>query len=99
MVRVFKLHNYDLFNDHNNDYIIYNRNKTFESGHVHLANYHTAKYLINLAYNQSMPKTNTPLYLIDSLIKISTDESYIHKLNMLKCRNTKVRRYNKTRYH
>ncbi len=83
MVRVFKQKYFNLYSNFDNGYIIHNTHKPFETGHTHLNNYHTARYLIKIAYNKIIPN-HLSIYLIDSLIRISNDEDYISKLNILK---------------
>jgi hypothetical protein len=84
MVRVYKIKNFDIYSNKNGAFIVYNTNKSFEKGHTHINNYHTAKYIANLAVHQSLPKKNISKYLIQSLIRISSDKNYIKKLNMMR---------------
>lgn len=84
MVRVYKIKNFDIYSNKNGAFIVYNTNKPFEKGHTHINNYHTAKYIANLAVHQSLPKKNISKYLIQSLIRISSDKNYIKKLNMMR---------------
>jgi hypothetical protein len=88
MIRVFKQRYFNLYSDMNNGYIIHNTHKPFDNGHTHLNNYDTARYLIKLAYHHIVPK-HLSVYLIDSLIRISNDEDYIRKLNILKQKELK----------
>ena len=66
-----------------NDYIIYNTKKEFKSGHTHIRNYGTAKYILNLAFHKSIPKKHINNYLLNSIIRISLDASYISKIREL----------------
>ncbi len=84
MVRVYKIKNFDIYSNKNGAFIVYNTNKSFEQGHTHINNYHTAKYIANLAVHHSLPKKNISKYLIQSLIRISSDKNYIKKLNMMR---------------
>lgn len=84
MVRVYKIKNFDIYSNKNGAFIVYNTNKSFEQGHTHINNYNTAKYIANLAVHQSLPKKNISKYLIQSLIRISSDKNYIKKLNMMR---------------
>lgn len=88
MVRIYRKENFNIYSDHNGSYIIHNTKKEFSSGHTHLNNYHTAKFIIDLAIHKTLPVKNISDYLIDSLIRISTDYRYIEKL---KYRKKKVR--------
>lgn len=69
--------------DNTNDYIIHNTKKDFKSGHTHIRNYGTAKYILNLAFHKSIPKKHINNYLLNSIIRISLDESYIAKIREL----------------
>lgn len=83
MVRVYKYHYFNLYSNFNDGYIIHNTHKSFDNGHTHLNNYDTARYIIKLAHDHIVPK-HLSVYLIDSLIRISSDEGYINRLNKLK---------------
>jgi len=56
--------------------------KKNHDGHTHVKKYSTAKYLINLSIHKSIPR-NLCTYLIDSLIRINNDYTYINKLKEL----------------
>ena len=96
LVRVFKMHYFNLYSNFDNGYIIHNTHKPFESGHTHLNNFDTAKYIIKLAYYHSVPK-HLSIYLIDSLIRISSDEGYIKQLNELKQKELNIQNRNNKR--
>lgn len=89
MVLVFKQRYFNLYSNHDKGFIIHNTHKPFKDGHTHLNNYDTARYLIKLAYHHTVPK-KLSIYLIDSLIRISTDNDYIKKLDMLKHKELKI---------
>lgn len=93
MVRVFKQRYFNLYSNFDNGYIIHNTHKPFEEGHTHLNNYDTARYIIKLAYHHSVPN-HLSIYLIDSLIRISSDETYIRQLNELKQKELKLQNRN-----
>lgn len=63
-------------------YIVVNKTKEFKEGHTHISNYNTALWLIKLSEHMSMPHSIS-LYLLESLIRINTDEVYIRKLKEL----------------
>lgn len=65
-------------------YIVHNLHKNFNNGHTHINNYNIAKYILNMAIHRSIPHKRIGNYLIDSLIRLSTDRSYIMKLKDLK---------------
>lgn len=83
MVRIYRYKNYNIYSNHNNGFIIHNTKKDFQNGHTHLNNYNTAKYLIKLSCYHTIPNHLSD-YLIDSLIRISDDSSYIDKLYKIK---------------
>ena len=57
-------------------YIIYNQNKSFSTGHTHIRSYNIAKTIIDNCINRKRPKTNN-IYLLESHVRIATDEKYI----------------------
>lgn len=84
MVRIYRKQNFNVYSDRNGSYIIHNIKKDFSNGHTHLNNYHTAKFIIDLAIHKTLPEKNISPYLIDSLIRISIDKKYIHQLEYRK---------------
>ena len=75
---------FNIYKMGNNDFIIHNTKKEFSEGHTHITNFKTAKYLINLAIHKSFPERTLSNRLIDSIIRISTDNAYINNLKLLK---------------
>lgn len=63
-----------------NTYIVHNTLKQFSSGHTHIDNYNTAKYILNLVLHSSIPQKKISNYLLQSIIRISKDEPYIEKI-------------------
>lgn len=84
MVCVYKRKNYVIYSNREG-FIIHNKNKEFKNGHTHIGNFNTAKYLIDLAIYSRIPNRES-IYFIDSLIRISNDESYILRLKRVKTR-------------
>lgn len=80
MVRVFRRKQFSIYSDKAGHFVIHNMNKEFNEGHTHINNFNTAKFLINLAIHKSIPRKELNTYLYKSLIRISTDSSYIFKL-------------------
>lgn len=81
-------------------YIVVNKTKQFKNGHTHINNYKTALWLIKLSEHQSIPY-DIPLYLLESLIRINSDEKYLDKLRGLqksKLSKSKSYYYNKGDY-
>ncbi len=74
-------------------FIIINRIKGFKTGHTHLKNFKTAKYLIDLAIHKKVPNHLSP-YLLTSLGRITGDEVYKEKvLSLRDTKNDKKQRY------
>ena len=83
MVRIYKRREFNLYSAEDG-YIIHNSKGEFSQHHTHINNYHTAKYLIDLAIHKSIPCKHISSYLIESLIRISFDKNYIENLKRLK---------------
>lgn len=79
MVRIYKKKYFNLYSNQEG-YIIHNTHKDFQKGHTHINNYNTAKFLINLALYKTIPDKNMSKYLYQSLIRISSDQTYINKI-------------------
>lgn len=63
-------------------YIIYNTNKTWQTGHTHIKNYNVAKTIIDNVINKKKPKTKN-IYLLTSHGRISNDDKYISFIESL----------------
>ena len=75
---------FNIYSDKQGTYIVHNTRKEFSNGHTHINNYNTAKYIAYLALYKKMPKKgHLSSYLIQSLIRISDDNTYINKMRML----------------
>lgn len=81
MNTIYNKKSYYIYKVSKNRYIVYNSKKEFKYGHTHINNYNTAKYVINLSIYNTVPN-HLSKYLIESLIRISTDKTYIKKLEM-----------------
>lgn len=84
---------YNIYSDGNNHFIVHNMRKNFSDGHTHIDNFKTAKYITYLALYKKLPKNHhLSVYLIQSLIRISTDKEYIDELNefMNEMKNKKI---------
>lgn len=81
MNRVYRKRNYNLY-QFGKEYIIHNTRKEFKDGHTHINEFKTAIFLIDLSIHKSVPK-HLCNYFLESLIRISDDEKYKKKLNML----------------
>ena len=79
MARIYKKKYFNLYSNQEG-YIIHNTHKDFQKGHTHINNYNTAKFLINLALYKTVPDKNMSKYLYQSLIRISSDQTYINKI-------------------
>ena len=86
MVQIYKRKNYVIYSNHEKDsaYIVYNTRKEFSEGHTHINNYNTAKYIIGMSLNNLIPKKKLGDYVLQSIIRISTNKDYINKLEKLK---------------
>lgn len=64
-------------------------NKEFEEGHTHINNFHTAKFIVDLAIHKSVPRKKISPYLLESLIRISDDNGYNFRIERLlnNCKN------------
>lgn len=91
MVRIDKMKYYNIYSDKNGHYIIHNTRKEFSKGHTHIDNYKTAKYITYLSLYKKIPKgKRLSNYLLDSIIRISTDKNYIKEIEKIKSiRNVK----------
>ena len=77
---IYSKKHFNLYKVGRNSFIIHNINKEFKYGHTHINNYNTAKFLINLALYKTVPDKNMSKYLYQSLIRISSDQTYINKI-------------------
>ena len=64
MVRIYKRREFNLYSAEDG-YIIHNSKGEFSQHHTHINNYHTAKYLIDLAIHKSIPCKHISSYLIE----------------------------------
>lgn len=92
-------------------YVVVNKTKEFKTGHTHITNYNTALWLIKLSEHKSVPHHISP-YLLESLVRINSDEEYVRKLKELQeskqsrnrqfyynKSNFKYKKTNKRKYH
>lgn len=63
-------------------YIVHNTNKPFEKGHTHIHSFNKAKSLVDLCIRKKTPNT-LRRWEIESLIRISNNQTYKNKLLML----------------
>ena len=82
---VYRKRHFRIFQCGRNRYLVHNSRKPFETGHTHITRFHdnlgTAKYIVKLALYQKIPYHISD-YLLESLIRVSTDTSYIEALQM-----------------
>lgn len=86
MNKVFENKNFIILGEHNKSrpaYILYNKNKEFSAGHTHLNNYNTALWIMKLYSSRKLPHDLRSKYLLQSLIRISDDETYTKKVEQL----------------
>lgn len=80
---IYRKRNYNIYQA-GNDYIVHNTNYEFAGHHTHLNSFSTAKYILNLSLQKSIPKHICD-YFLESLIRISDDNEYKYKLKALQC--------------
>ena len=61
------------------DYVVYNKNKSFKSGHAHLNNKNAAIKIMDLAYQKKVP-FNLDIYRLKSILRITDDEKYLNRV-------------------
>ena len=99
MHKVYDYKEFIIF-DGSDHYVLVNKSKKFQDGHTHLKNYKTALWLVKLSTHHLVPN-DIPLYLLESLIRINSDEEYLYKLRCLqeaKLSKSKVYYYNRGDY-
>lgn len=79
---IYKKYNYCIYQA-GDDYIIHNTKYEFKNHHTHINKFSTAKYLINLSIQRSIPPHICD-YFIESLIRLADNPEYIDKLNYIK---------------
>lgn len=82
MNTIYNKKSYYIYKISKSGYIVYNTKKKFKDGHTHINNYNTAKTVIDMSIHKTIPK-HLSKYLIESIIRISTDEKYIETLKLL----------------
>lgn len=81
---IYTRKNYKIYKVNKGEFIVHNTNKQFNQGHTHINNFNTAKYIISMSLNSLVPKKKLSNYLLESIQRISTDKSYIGKIENLK---------------
>lgn len=76
---IYRRKSYNIYRAAKNQFIVHNTNKPFKNGHTHINNYHAAKMIIDLSINKTTP-CHLSKYLLQSIIRISTDTSYIKQI-------------------
>lgn len=79
---IYRKRNYNIYKVGRGNFIVHNTNKKFEKGHTHINNYNAAKTVIYMSTNNIVPE-HLSKYLIESIIRISTDKKYIEQLKAL----------------
>lgn len=80
MVRVAKIRFVDIYAGDDDVYVVYNKKKSFKDGHTHIRNFSTAKYIANLIAYGKLPKNCHNQYILESLIRLETNQDHIHTL-------------------
>lgn len=84
MDKICTMKYFNIYSDNKDHFIVHNMRKKFAEGHTHIDNYKAAKYTIYLALYKKIPKRHLSIYLVDSVIRISTDINYIHEMEKYK---------------
>lgn len=85
MNKILSIKYFNIYSDGHNHFIVHNMKKPFKTGHTHIDNFNTAKYIIYLALYKKKPKNNhLSIYLIDSVIRLSSDDKYIQEMEEFK---------------
>ena len=79
---IYRRKQYNIYKIRKNNFIVHNTSKQFKDGHTHINNYNAAKVVIAMSINKTVPY-NLSKYLIESIIRISTDKEYIEELKTL----------------
>ena len=83
MVTLYKKYNFKIYGmergESKSEYIIVNTNKPFQNGHTHINDFHLAKHIIDLACSYRVPNKKKK-FVIESLIRISSESGYINRL-------------------
>ena len=85
MNKILSIKYMNIYSDGHNHFIVHNTLKKFSQGHTHIDNFNTAKYIAYLSLYKKIPKKkHLSIYLIDSIIRLSTDSNYIDEMKKLK---------------
>lgn len=66
----YQHHNYAIYTNHRGGFIVHNKHKPFKTGHTHVNNYNTAKFIVNTVDHQTIPAKKVSPYIIQSCIRI-----------------------------
>ena len=67
------------YSKENNNYVVYNLKKQWETGHTHIDKYEQALYLVDCVIKGKIPKRVNKYFLV-SLKRLAKDEKYIEKI-------------------
>lgn len=85
MVRIDRMGCVNIYSNSDGGYIVHNTHKEFAKGHTHINNYKTARFVAYLVIYKKIPKKNhLSNYLIESVVRLSTDKKYIDNITKLK---------------
>lgn len=79
--KIFERNEYMIFQV-KEGFVAYNTKKAFEEGHTHLKHFNAAKKAIDLVISKKIPKS-TNVYYLTSLIRLTSDEKYVEKIQEL----------------
>lgn len=89
MNTIYRKKNYKIYNV-GKGYIVHNSNLEFSEHHTHINNFHTCKYIIDLCIHRTVPYHLSD-YLLVSILRISNDNKYKYKINLLLEENKRKR--------
>lgn len=94
LVKVYEDKQFIIFGGCNDEYILMNKRKRFKDGHTHLHNFKTAKWLADLYRHRRLPRNLHSSYLLESLMRISSDPVYTDKVkSLMEVRKRKSKSY------
>ncbi|WP_301214669.1 hypothetical protein [uncultured Clostridium sp.] len=89
---IYSKKHFNIYRVGKNAFIVHNKHKNFKYGHTHINNYNTAKWIINLSINNTIPN-RASIYILDSIIRISDNKNYINEIENI-IRNLKASHLN-----
>lgn len=89
---IYKKKNFKIY-DVGKEYIVHNMKLPFETGHTHINNFHTCKYIIDLCIHKTIPHHLSD-YLLYSIIRITEDKQYKSQIKKILNQSNNKKHYN-----